>query len=86
MSEPIKRKRNKWMPRGTYCTKYPTDLFCGCGGRISLRDYGPDSREFRWESSCDDCATCDANGWSSRAKAIESAKTYFAGIKEAANV
>lgn len=57
-----------------------TDVLCSCGGRITIRDWdGRASRQFRYEASCSKCGICDPNGWSSKKRCIEEAKTYFGG-------
>jgi hypothetical protein len=35
--------------------------------------------DFRWETFCTECETCDANGWPTLADCVANAAEYFAG-------
>ncbi len=57
-----------------------------CGGELHAERMGDNRRqnngggvdpEFRWETFCAKCKTCDPNGWSTLADCVREAAEYF---------
>jgi hypothetical protein len=46
-----------------------------CGGNLMVEDHGGRG-EFRYELFCEECMTCDPNGWATRAQVIEAARKF----------
>ena len=54
-------------------------LRCSCGGELRIENVGSD--DFRWETFCFRCKTCDPNGWPTLAQCLVNAAEYFQGAK-----
>ena len=56
--------------------KYATEVtHHGCGGQIEIESVG--SGEWKWESYCARCLSCDPNGWRTLKEAASEAVAYF---------
>jgi hypothetical protein len=51
---------------------------CGCGGTLYIDRNG--SGEWRYETFCQQCLTCDVNGWRTLRQCLEESPEYFAAI------
>src|SRR5689334_2292794 len=64
---PVRRLVRR-MAGGCFLDFVPPTL-CKCGGKLEVRDYGAArsrchaSRDFRYETYCPKCNTCDPNGY-----------------------
>ena len=60
-----------------------------CGGELHTERCKADGEpishdpEFRWETFCTECSTCDCNGWPTLADCLANAAEYFAVPKKA---
>lgn len=54
---------------------YDSNQRCECGGRVLIERVG--TGDWRWESYCEKCLTCDCNGWPTLAKAQQEVAGYF---------
>lgn len=60
-------------------------IYGPCGGTLYVervaahkRCFGPgDNSNFKWETYCDKCKTCDCNGWATLAECVREAPAYF---------
>lgn len=56
-----------------------------CGGELQIESHKADGTrlsddtEFRWETFCTECGTCDADGWPTLADALANAEECFGG-------
>ena len=51
-------------------------VVCRCGGALYIDDCHRNG-EFRFETFCGKCRTCDPNGWPTIRKALDNARAYF---------
>ena len=49
---------------------------CSCGGELRVERCGR-SKDFRWETFCAGCLTCDPNGWPTLRMCVAKAAGYF---------
>lgn len=52
------------------------DVRCSCGGELRIERCG--QGEWRWETFCDSCQSCDPNGWPTLRDAAQEAPGFFA--------
>jgi len=61
---------------------------CSCGGELRVERLKADGTtvsndpDFRWETFCTRCKSCDCNGWRTLALALANAAEYFGKVSE----
>lgn len=50
---------------------------CRCGGELFIDRVASHDPDFRYETFCKGCLSCDCNGWRTIAECVENAASYF---------
>lgn len=64
--------------RGLYRLK---GCCCGCSGELRVQSVLSHGQQFRWETFCETCRSCDCNGWPTLADCVQESPAYFDTIQ-----